>query len=152
MADPPDAARVSAEQNAALVRRYFEECVSRASGPDQEHALSIVDEILTDDFVMFYNNATDAKADRGRERHKEFLVGHARAYPDDHWTIEALVADEETAACWWRIRARHAGTGNPIEVRAGDFFRIRDGRLAELRRFLDFRSLDRQTQPPVSEG
>jgi len=143
---------MSAEQNAALVRRYFEECVSGASGPDQEHALSIVDEILTEDFVMFYNNATDAKADRGREHHKEFLVDHARAYPDDHWTIEALLADEEAAACWWRIQARHARTGNPIDVRAGDFFRIRDGRLAELRRFLDFKSLDRQTRPPVSKG
>ncbi len=140
---------MSAEQNAALVRRYFEECVSGASGPDQDHALAILDGLLTDDFVMFYNNDTDEEATRGGERHKEFLVEHARVYPDDHWTVEALVADGEIVACRWRIRATHAKTGNRIDVRTADFFRVRDGRLAELRRFLDFRSLKHQTRAPT---
>jgi ketosteroid isomerase-like protein len=137
-------------ENATLVRRYFEECVSGASGPDQTHALAILDEVLTDDFVMFYNNDTDAEATRGRERHKEFLINHARHFPNDHWTVEALVADKESAACLWRIQSSHARTGNQIDVRAADFFRVRDGRLAELRRFLDFRSLDRQTRPAAA--
>ena len=137
---------MSAEQNAALVRRYFEECVSGASGPEQHRALAILDELLTDDFAMFYNSDTDAEAAHGRERHKEFLIEHAQAYPDDHWFIEALVVDEKSAACQWRIRATHARTGNPIDVRAADIFQVRDGRLAELRRFLDFTSLHRQTR------
>ncbi len=135
---------MTAEQNAALVRRYFEECVSGVNGPDRDHALLSLDELLTDDFVMYYNNDTDAEAAAGRERHKEFLVAHALHYPDDHWTVEEIVADEEAVACWWRIVANHAETGNPIDVRAADFYRVRDGRLAELRRFLDFRSLDHQ--------
>jgi ketosteroid isomerase-like protein len=58
----------------------------------------------------------------------------------------ALVADPEVVACQWRIRATHATSGNAIDVQAADIFRIRAGRLAELRRFLDFKSLDRQTQ------
>jgi len=139
---------LSAEQNASLVRRYFEECVSGASGPDQQRALAIVDELLTDDFVMFYNNETDAEAARGRDRHKKFLIDHARHFPDDHWTIEALVADGEIVACQWRIQSNHARTGNRIDVRAADFFRVRDGRLAELRRFLDFTSLGQQIRAP----
>ena len=137
---------MSAEQNAALVHRYFEECVSGASGPKQDRALGILDELLTDDFVMFYNSDTDADATRGRERHKEFLIEHAQAYPDDHWFIEALVVDEENAACQWRIQATHGRTGNPIDLRAADFFQVREGRLAELRRFLDFAGLHRQTR------
>ena len=141
---------MSAKQNAALVRRYFEECVSGASGPDQDRALGMVDELLTDDFVMSYNSDNDAEATRGRERHKEFLVEHARAYPDDHWTVEALIADEALVACQWRIQATYAETGRPIDVRAADFFQVRDGRLAELRRFLDFRS--RQSRPPSAPG
>jgi len=143
---------MSNEQNAALVRRYFRECVSGASGPDQERALAIVDEALTCDFVMTYNNETDAEAMHGRERHKKFLVEHAKNFPDDHWTVEALVADEDVAACWWRIQARHAKTGNRIDVRAADFFSVRNGRLAELRRFLDFDSFDRQLRPPAPRG
>ena len=138
---------MSTEQNVSLVRRYFAECVSPASGPDQEQALAVVDELLSPDFVMFYNNDTDAEAVHGRARHKKFLARHARNIPDDTWTVEALVADEETVACRWRFQGTHAETGNAVDVRAADFFRVRDGRLAELRRFLDFESFGRQLQP-----
>jgi ketosteroid isomerase-like protein len=142
---------MSAEENASLVHRYFEECVSGASGPDQTSALALVDELLSSDFLMFYNNQTEAEAVRGPERHKEFLVEHAKWFPDDYWTVKALVADEDMAACRWRIQAKYATTGNPIDVRAADFYRIRDGRLAELRRFLDFKSLDRQTRRSAAQ-
>jgi ketosteroid isomerase-like protein len=143
---------MSAERSADLVRRYFEECVSRAGGPDQDRALAIVDELMRSDFVMFYNNDTDAEATRGRESHKAFLVEHSLAFPDDHWTIEALIAAENVVACRWRIISSHARTGNAIDLRAADFYRVRDGRLAELRRFLDFKSLGRQTRPAAGSG
>jgi ketosteroid isomerase-like protein len=143
---------MSAEHNAALVRRYFEECVSGVGGRDQRRSLAVADDLLAADFVMYYNNETEADATRGHERHKEFLVEHERTFPDDDWTVEALVADEDVVACWRRIRARHAVTGNPIDVCAADFLRVRDRRLAELRRFLDFRSLNRQTRPPGAQG
>ena len=133
-----------AAENAALVRRYFDESVNEASGRGQDRALAVLDELLTDDFAMAYNNDTDAEAARGRDRHKDFLVEHARAYPNDHWTVEELVADDDVVACHWRIQATYAETGNPIDVHAADFFNVRDGRLAELHRFLDFRSLKRQ--------
>lgn len=133
-----------AAENAALVHRYFEECVSGASGPDPDRALAILDDLLTDDFVMAYNNDTDAEASRGRDAHKEFLLEHARAYPNDDWTVEELIADGAVVACRWRIQAMYADTGNAIDVHAADFFSVRDGRLAELHRFLDFRSLNRQ--------
>ena len=142
---------MSTEQNLVLVRRYFTECVSGASGPGQHRALAMVDELLDADFVMFYNNETDAEAARGRERHKEFLVEHATSFPDDHWTVEALVANEDMVACRWRIQATHATSGNPIDVRAADFFNVRNGRLAELRRYLDFASLRRQQRPPAAQ-
>ena len=143
---------MSAEENAALVRRYFAECVSPASSPDPSRALSLVDELLTEDFVMFFNDDTEADAARGRDEHKRFLIGHAEHFPDDDWTVEALFADDEGAACRWHFLGTHAGTGNPIDVRAADFYRIRDGRLAEFRRFLDFRSLDHQRRPQRGQG
>ena len=134
----------TSERNAALVRRYFAECVSRASGPQQPSALAVLDELLSADFVMRYNDETDAEAMRGRERHREFLVEHARTLPDDTWTLEALVADEETVACVWHFHGTHAKTRNRVEARAADFFRVRNGQLAELRRFLDFKSFEGQ--------
>jgi ketosteroid isomerase-like protein len=139
---------MSAEKNVALVRRYFSECVSGASGPDRHRALAIVDELLSDDFVMTYNNETEAEAARGRGRHKKFLAGHARTLPDDRWTLEAIVADEDVVACRWRFRGRHAETGNSVDQRAADFFTVRNGQLAELRRFLDFERFHQQLRPP----
>jgi ketosteroid isomerase-like protein len=143
---------MSTQQNFSLVRRYFAECVSGASGPDQRRALAVVDDLLSDDFVMFYNNEVDIQAAHGRGRHKKFLVRHARTFPDDCWTLEALVGNEEMVACRWRFRATHAETGNPIDVRAADFFIVRNGRLAELRRFLDFQGFEQQMQAPPAQG
>jgi ketosteroid isomerase-like protein len=137
---------MTAEQNAALVRRYFEDCVSRAGLADPAAALATLDELMASDFSMSYNNATEGEAERGRDAHKAFLFEHARNFPEDRWTIETLIADGESVACQWRIRSKHARSGNSIDVRAGDFFRVRDGRLTELRRFLDFTSLGEQTR------
>jgi ketosteroid isomerase-like protein len=135
---------MSTERNVELVRRYFRECVEPASGPAVDLALETVDDVLSADFVMYYNNEIESEARRGRERHKEFLVEHARVFPDDRWTVEAILADEEMVACRWRIEASHAATGNRVDVRAADFYVVRDGQLAELRRFLDFKSLHEQ--------
>lgn len=139
---------MAVEHNRSLVERYFSDCVSRVNGPDRAAALAIVDELMTPDFAMTYNSDDPSRADRGSKRHKAFLIEHGRSYPNDTWTVETIVADAETVACVWRIRARHADSGTTIDVRAGDFFRVRDGRLSELRRFLDFEDLHRQTSPP----
>ena len=133
--------------NRALVERYFAECVNRMNGPDRAAALAVVESLLAADFVMTYNSGLDSEGERGVGRHQAFLVQHARAYPDDQWAIETLVADDDTVACICRIRARHAESGNLIDVRAADFYVIRDGRLASLRRFLDFEDLRAQTRP-----
>ncbi len=135
---------MSSEHNAALVRRYFSECVSGVTGPDRDRALSLVDELLAPDFTMAYSHETAAEAARGREQHKEFLIGHAGAFPIDHWSIEALVADEDRVACEWRFRGTHGKSGNAVDVVAADFFSVRHGRLAGLRRFLDFGEFRRQ--------
>jgi ketosteroid isomerase-like protein len=136
----------SADQTITLVRRYFAECVQPVGGPERAAALAAVDELLTADFVMFYGNDTDAEAMRGRDRHKAFLVNHARNFPEDVWTVDSIVAVGERVACEWRIKATHAATGNPVDVRAADFIMVRDGQLAELRRYLDFESFHRQLE------
>jgi ketosteroid isomerase-like protein len=138
---------MSAEENIATVRRYYAECTTDDGDPDKKHGLSVVDEILSLDFVMYFNNESDAEARRGRDKHKEFLVGHTRAFRGEHWIVEAMIADDQTVASRWRILETHNKSGNPIDLRAADFFTIRDGRLDELHRYLDFRTLMEQTQP-----
>lgn len=45
-----------AEDNTVLVRPYFAECLNRAGGLQRELALAVLDELLTDDFLMLYGN------------------------------------------------------------------------------------------------
>jgi ketosteroid isomerase-like protein len=137
---------MSKERNVDLVRRYFGECVGEVNGSEPDRALAVLDELMSADFVMAYNNDTDTEAARGLERHKEFLIEHGRWFQNDHWTVEAIVADESVVACRWRIQATHAERGNPIDVRAADFFGVQGGRLVELRRFLDFTALGDQIE------
>jgi ketosteroid isomerase-like protein len=138
---------MSIEHNVSLVRRYFEECVSAATGADQPRALAVLDDLLTHDFEMAYNNESGANVVRGRDEHKEFVARHARYFPEDEWIVDTIVADAARVACQWRFHGTHGETANTVEMRAADFFIVRDGRLAELRRFLDFKSFEEQLQP-----
>jgi ketosteroid isomerase-like protein len=138
---------MSGKRNLALALRYYEECTPDVGDPEKKRALQVADEVLSDDFTMYFNGDADADAMHGRDEHKEFLIAHTRAFGGERWTVEAIVANEETVACQWRCRATHSETQNPIDVRAADFFTVRDGRLAVLRRFLDFETLDDQRSP-----
>ncbi len=141
---------MSVEHNIAIVRRYYEECAND-SDPHKTHALAVVNDLLSTDFAMAYNDQPDGAAGRGRDTHQAFLTGHAQAFPGEHWTIEAIVADDQLVACRWRVQATHAETGNPVDLRGADFFTIRHGQLAELRRFLDFATLREQMQPTSAQ-
>ena len=137
---------MSVAHNIATVRRYYEECANDGD-PHKTHALVVANDILSTDFAMAYNDQPDGAAGRDRDTHKAFLTGHAQAFPGEHWTIDAIVADEQLVACRWRVHATHAETGNPLDLRGADFFTIRQGQLAELRRFLDFATLQAQMHP-----
>ena len=138
---------MSPEENKAIVRRYYEECANDYGEPDKTQARAVVDELLSPDFTMCFSDQSDTEAMRGKDTHKEFLVGHIQGFPGERWIIEGLIADEQTVACRVRVEATHAETGNPMNIRIADFFTIQNGQLAELRRYLDFQTLAKQMQP-----
>jgi ketosteroid isomerase-like protein len=135
---------VSREQNIALALRYYDECPRDDGDPAKKRALRVADEILSDDFTLYYNDETDSDAMHGRDAHKEFLIGHTAAFSGERWSVETVVGDEDTVACLCRGQATDSETHNPIDVLVADFFTLRDGRLAALRRFLDFGALAAQ--------
>jgi ketosteroid isomerase-like protein len=139
------------EANIGILRRYYEECANDYGDPEKRRALAAVDELLSPDFAMYYNNESDAEARHGADEHKEFLIAHTRAFQGERWTVEAIVADEQTVACQWRVQATHTETGNPIDVRAADFFTVEGGRLAALHRFLDWEMVRAQVDPATAE-
>ena len=138
------------EQNIALALRYYEECPPDDGDPEKKRASYVADEILSDDFTMYFNGEADDEAMQGRQAHKGFLIAHTQAFGGERWSVEAIVADENTVACQWRCKATHRETNNPIDILAADFFTVRDGHLAVLRRFLDFETLEDQRSPTAT--
>lgn len=60
------------------------------------------------------------------------------AWPDDHWTIDRLLADDDRVVALITSRATHLGrwmgmppTGTRVECQAVWIFRVDDGRIAE---------------------
>jgi ketosteroid isomerase-like protein len=120
--------------------------VGRINGGDRPAALATAESLLIDDFVMTDNGQSEAEGEGGVGRHQASSSTTLGRTANDKWTIEKLVPEDDAAACVWRIRATHAESGNRIDVLAADLDVIRDGRIASLRRFLDFEDLRAQTR------
>src|SRR5258706_15277017 len=144
---------MTVEQNKALVRRYYEEIANEA---DTNFATTVADQILTPNFGFYALN--DGEGSHGLDKHKQFLVWHQGVSPDQHWTVEELVAEGTTVASRFTIRGTHQGefmglaqTGKPFTVRGMDLFHIADGKIAELRWVFDLRDMLTQLSISVSE-
>jgi steroid delta-isomerase-like uncharacterized protein len=137
---------MSTEANKALVRRYYEEI---ANAENVDAATSVADSLLTPAFAFYTLN--DDQGTHGLQQHKEFLVWHHNAVPDQHWTVEAIVAEGDLVATHWRTSGTQRGeflgvlpTGRRIALQGMDLFRLADDRIAELRRFFDLMDVMQQ--------
>jgi steroid delta-isomerase-like uncharacterized protein len=130
----------------ALIHRYYAEIANVGDGTLRAAA---VDDILATDFVFHAPN--DVPGRSGVERHKEFLIWHHGVAPDQCFSIEDVVSDGERAASRWTARGTHQGdflgippTWRQFEVSGIDFWRLQDGRIAELWRAFDLRKMLKQ--------
>jgi ketosteroid isomerase-like protein len=94
--------------------------------------LDVGSEIFADDFVVRQKNG-----DMGAERYVEGMRALFRAFPDWRATLLAIAAEGDTLFDRVGISATHSGgsapTGERFEgVEVVHFWRVRDGKLAEL--------------------
>jgi len=85
---------------------------------------------------------------RGHAGWLEFLQNAVKAFPDSTLTLTNVVANDQFVATQCIFRGTHNGsltmpqgelppTGRSVEVHAAGFFPIRDGKIAEYRRYSD---------------
>ena len=115
-------------ETAAVVRRLFEEVLNGGK-------LSLLDTLVSAAYVDHSPAAGQAPGAAGVKAKVEALRG---AFPDVRFTLEDLVAEEETAAARWHWKGTHRGaflgvppTGRLIVVRGMDFYRVKEGRIVE---------------------
>jgi predicted ester cyclase len=90
---------MSAQENKHIVRRMFEEVFNQGN-------LALADSCVAATFV---NHATQAAMLPGPESLKEHVVLLRTAFPDLHFRIEDLIADEEYAAAHVTFSGTHKG-------------------------------------------
>ncbi|MDQ2809828.1 MAG: ester cyclase [Chloroflexota bacterium] len=117
---------MSAETNAAVVRRFIDEAWNRKNP-------AIADELLA---PTYRYHGSDHAPGPGIAR--ELIVLFATAFPDAAATIDDLVADETTVAIRWTTYATHLGdfgglppTGKKVQMNGMEFFRLHAGLITE---------------------
>ncbi len=87
----------SEEENAALVRRYYEEAYN-------ERNPALAHELLADQFVRHNVGAPHRDQAHGNADDVARVEAWLTAFPDLHVTIEKLIATEDTVVVWniWR--------------------------------------------------
>jgi steroid delta-isomerase-like uncharacterized protein len=117
-----------AEENKALVRRWFEELDRRN--------FAIIDEVLSVDYVD--HNPPLPNLPPGREGVRQSSLALAAAFPDAVHTIEDQMAEGDKVMTRMRVRATFLGTirgfpptGKIVEVSGIAVHRVAGGHLVE---------------------
>jgi steroid delta-isomerase-like uncharacterized protein len=105
--------RVS-DANKEVVERFYSEVVNAGN-------LDLIDELFADDFVE--HESLEGRP-QNRDGVKQFFADLRKAFPDLEFTVEHVLAEEDTVAARVRVRGTHAGAefmGIPADGRAVDF-------------------------------
>jgi steroid delta-isomerase-like uncharacterized protein len=118
--------QTQAEQNKALVRRFFDEVLNR------QHTV-VLDQIIAPDF-----RTTFPGTQAGREGFKQTVAAFFRAFPDTHSYVEDMIAEGDRVAARGHWTATHQGefmgippTGKQVKVQFSDIWVVENGMLAD---------------------
>jgi steroid delta-isomerase-like uncharacterized protein len=84
------------ERNKEVVRRIYEDCLNAGN-------LELLNEIVAEDYVGIGGQ-------KGPSAVAETIQSLRQGFPDIHYTIEDLVAEENRVALRWRWRGTHEGS------------------------------------------
>jgi steroid delta-isomerase-like uncharacterized protein len=119
---------MSTEQNKAIVRRWV-------AGGWNTGDLSMVDEFYAADYTLHSPGAPDL---HGQDAFKAYVTMFRTAFPDIHFTIEDMVAEDDKVAWRATTRGTHGGelmgippTGKSVVVSSSIVSRFDAGKWAE---------------------
>jgi steroid delta-isomerase-like uncharacterized protein len=87
-------------ENKALIRRLYEEVWNKRK-------VELVSEIISPSHALQAPNVAGSAV--GPEAYKRQLMSFLAGYPDLHWTIEDLIAEENKVVACWTISGTHRG-------------------------------------------
>jgi predicted ester cyclase len=122
---------MSAEENKALVRRWFEDIFHQGN-------LAVVDQIFASNFVNHDPGAPPGGWPPGSEGAKAVASAYRGAFPDVHFTIEDQIVEGDKVVTRWTGRGTNTGslfgmpsTGKPVTVTGIQIDHVASGKIAE---------------------
>jgi steroid delta-isomerase-like uncharacterized protein len=116
-------------ENKALVRRFIEEVWNQ-----QNLALAL--QLLTPDYIG--HDPATPEGISGIEGFRRFFNTYTSAFPDQHFTIEDLIAEGDRVVTRWSVEGTHTGvlhgiapTGKRVHVTGTTISRIKNGKIDE---------------------
>jgi steroid delta-isomerase-like uncharacterized protein len=134
-----------------LVRRLFEEVWNQGN-------LAAIDELFAPSYIRYDPAAPEAK---GLAGFKQLVVMLRTAFPDLHFTLEEVIAEDDKVMTRALLRGTHRGeylgiapTGKPVAVMGMVVLRIAQGKFQEGWLMMDNLGLLQQLGmvPPVGQG
>ena len=117
------------ETNKAVFRRYFDEVLNVGR-------IELIDELIAPDYVSHYPTGYDFGG--GPEDVKQIVSTVRSGFPNVHFQIEDLLAEEDRVVGRWTFQGTHRGdfmgiapSGKNVSVVGIAIYRIADGRIAE---------------------
>ena len=123
---------MTAEENKAIVRRFFEECFNQGN-------LAIADDLIAADYT---NHMLDPDSPHGPKGEKAAVSGNRAVFPDLQFTIEDMIAEGDRVVARLTQRGTQQGEVNTplgrippndkhIAIDAIMIFRVAGGKLTE---------------------
>ncbi len=136
----------SLDENKALVQRYYDEILNET---DAELANAAMLEIVDSEFNFYHSGSMDPEV--GWDGLEQALDLKRTGFPDAHFTVENLLAEDDLVAVRWTFVGTNTGmyidipaSDNEVKLEGMDLFLVEDGKITELRRIFDILSLARQ--------
>jgi steroid delta-isomerase-like uncharacterized protein len=133
-----------AEDNVAVVRRWFEEVWNKGRA-------EAIDEMFDEEGVAHGLADEKGAALRGPAGFKPFFRKLRGAFPEMEVVVDDTVSEGDKVAARCTVRARHEGdalgfraTRRPVEFTGMTFVRVRGGKIVEAWNTFDFMSMFRQ--------
>lgn len=120
-----------------------------------KHNIDAFDKYFSKDFIVHF-----PEGDMNAEQYKGLCTAYFAAFPDLYITTNDQISEGNKVMKMWTANSTHKGdfmgipaTGNPIEVKGIEMFRIADGKIAELWAVMDNLGMLQQLGviPPMGE-
>jgi len=114
---------MSEHPHVSTIRRYYAGC----NAPD----VALMRSTFTDDVVHYFVDHAPVHGSEGLAMYWAKVVPRTQA----SWTLDHAIVQGDEAVIEWSMRWTPANTGRPELLRGTEWYRFRDGKIAEIRSY-----------------